>query len=351
MLKDMFRKNTVYPGNGILYRAGNRQAEIPKGMWRKCKKCGATVYAGDVKKNFYSCPKCGWYFRVHALRRIEMLSDPESFTEWDTEMPFVNPLSFPGYEEKALEAAEKSGLKEAIVTGEMKLNGIPCAIGVCDARFMMSSMGHNMGEKITRAAEKAAEKKLPFILFACSGGARMQEGIISLMQMAKTSAALKRLHESGQVFVSVLTDPTMGGVTASFAMLGDIILAEPNALVGFAGQRVIAQTIGAKLPEGFQRSEFLLEHGFADAVVDRRDMKEVLTRILRLHTVSPKDAAADLQVFPKEPFTPSSGTGQPGIPWSFPGKRTVRQPPIISEEYFPIFWNFTGTENLRTTGP
>ena len=218
-----------------------------------------------------------------------MIADEGSFEEWNKEMPFCNPLDFPGYEKKVLAAREKTRLDEAIVIGKCAIEGNPAVMGVCDARFIMSSMGHVVGEKITQAVERATAEKLPVILFACSGGARMQEGIVSLMQMAKTSAALKRHHEAGQLFVSVLTDPTTGGVTASFAMLGDIILAEPHALIGFAGPRVIEQTIGQKLPEGFQRAEFLLEHGFVDMIVERKDQKQVLGQILRLHQSHPME--------------------------------------------------------------
>lgn len=257
--------------------------QIPADLWRKCNKCGKPIYVEDVYANHNICPKCGGYFRVSAYRRINMLADAESFEEWDKEMEISNPLQFPGYEKKILAAREKTKLNEAIVTGRVRIGGYPAVMGVCDARFLMSSMGHNVGEKITRAVERATEEKLPVILFACSGGARMQEGMVSLMQMAKTSAALKRHHEAGQLFVSVLTDPTTGGVTASFAMLGDIILAEPGALIGFAGPRVIEQTIGQKLPEGFQRAEFLLEHGFIDKIVKREEMKKTLTQILKLH--------------------------------------------------------------------
>ncbi len=262
----------------------------------KCRKCGAVLLADDVKRNLFVCPECGGYFRLRAYRRIRMLSDAGSFTEWDKSLPVQNPLDFPEYEEKILETREETGLDEAVVTGRTMIEGIPCAIGVCDARYFMSSMGHNMGEKIARLAERAAEEKLPLIIFSCSGGARMQEGIISLMQMVKTSEAVGRLQASGQLFISFLTDPTMGGVTASFAMLGDVILAEPGALIGFTGQRVIQQTIGGTLPEGFQRAEFQLEHGFADAIVERKDQKQVLAKILRLHgygpgTVSPEKPA------------------------------------------------------------
>lgn len=299
MLRDMFKK--TYTKIDTKYRAPEKDAGdakeqetpvIPAGMWRKCNKCGKPIYVEDVRENFYICPKCGGYFRVHAYRRIEMIADAGTFTEWDKEMEVSNPLNFPGYEKKLAVTREKTRLNEAIVTGRAMIGGYPAVIGVCDARFLMSSMGHNVGEKITRAVEWATKEKLPVILFACSGGARMQEGMISLMQMAKTSAALKRHHDAGQLFVSVLTDPTTGGVTASFAMLGDIILAEPGALIGFAGQRVIEQTIGQKLPEGFQRAEFLLEHGFVDKIVKREEMKETLTQILKLHS---KDRLVDIK--------------------------------------------------------
>lgn len=290
MLRDMFKK--TYTKIDMKYRAGEKESArtaeedapvIPAGLWKKCNKCGKPIYTDDVRANFYICPKCGGYFRVHAYRRIEMIADDGSFEEWDKFMQVSNPLSFPGYEKKLAAAREKSQLNEAIVTGSCTIHGQKAVVGVCDARFLMSSMGHNVGEKITRAVERATEKKLPVILFACSGGARMQEGMVSLMQMAKTSAALKRHHEAGQLYVSVLTDPTTGGVTASFAMLGDIILAEPGALIGFAGPRVIEQTIGQKLPEGFQRAEFLLEHGFVDMILPRQDQKHVIGRILYMH--------------------------------------------------------------------
>ena len=284
MLRNMFKKTYTKIDTKYKPQTGSDQEPvIPEGLWRKCNKCGQPIYVEDVKNNYYVCPKCNGYFRVHAYRRIEMLADEGTFEEWNKEMPFSNPLNFPGYEKKVIAAREKSRLNEAIVTGKCKVDGNPAVVGVCDARFIMSSMGHVVGEKITDAVERATREKLPVILFACSGGARMQEGIVSLMQMAKTSAALKRHHEAGQLFISVLTDPTTGGVTASFAMLGDIILAEPHALIGFAGPRVIEQTIGQKLPEGFQRSEFLLEHGFVDKIVERKDQKRVIGQILYMH--------------------------------------------------------------------
>lgn len=278
-LRDMFKKTYIK----VMDTETKNVPEAPEGLWRKCKKCNSPIYVEDVRANYYVCPKCMGYFRVHAYRRIEMLVDKGSFKEWNKTMPISNPLDFPNYEEKLKEAKEKSHLDEAVVTGKAKIENIDVVLAICDARFMMSSMGHNVGEKITFAIEEAARLDMPVIIYACSGGARMQEGIISLMQMAKTSAALKKLHDKRQVFISVLTDPTTGGVTASFAMLGDIILAEPKALIGFAGPRVIAQTIGAKLPDGFQRSEFLLEHGFVDAIVERKDQKDTLLKILKLN--------------------------------------------------------------------
>ena len=257
--------------------------ESLRSLWRKCNKCEKPILVQDVKDNLYVCPRCGGYFRMHAYRRIEMLIDEGTFEEWDKEMSVVNPLAFPGYEGKVEAAREKTELNEAVVTGKGKIHGYETVIAVCDSRFLMSSMGHNMGEKIARAVERATEERLPVIIYAASGGARMQEGMISLMQMAKTSAALKRHSEAGLLYISFMTDPTTGGVTASFASLGDIILAEPGALIGFAGPRVIEQTIGEKLPEGFQRAQFQLEHGFVDAIVERKDLKMTLYRILKMH--------------------------------------------------------------------
>ena len=261
-----------------------KEQDIPEGMWIKCDACGELLYKEDVVHNHYSCYKCGKYFRLSTKRRLRMVADKQSFEEWDTGLQTANPLEYPGYPEKLDGLKEKLHVDEAVTTGVCTIKGEKTVIAVCDARFLMGSMGYVVGEKITRAVEKATEMKLPVIIFCCSGGARMQEGMVSLMQMAKTSAALKKHSDAGLLYISVLTDPTTGGVTASFAMLGDIILAEPGALVGFAGPRVIEQTIGQKLPEGFQRAEFLVEHGLIDGIIRREDMKDTLARLLHMHT-------------------------------------------------------------------
>lgn len=248
-----------------------------------CKACGKKVDRAEAIRRLYVCPECGGYFRVNAKNRIKMVADTGSFTSWFDDIEGGNPLGFPGYEEKLHAVQEKTGLKEGVVIGKAQIYGEDTVLGVVDARFLMGSMGHVVGEKIAAAVERATEEQLPVILFCCSGGARMQEGIVSLMQMAKTSAALKKHSKAGLLYMPVLTDPTTGGMTASFAMLGDIILAEPKALIGFAGPRVIEQTIGQKLPAGFQRSEFQVEHGFVDRIVERKDLKKTLYDILKLH--------------------------------------------------------------------
>ena len=295
MLEKLLRKT---PSNTNIKKLKGFGKEIPddvKELWSKCGKCGELIYRDDVRANYYICPKCGGYFRLRAGRRLKKTVDRGSFLMWDEEMVVKNPLEFEGYEDKLKATQEKTGMQEAVITGQATINGEATAIGIVDARFLMGSMGYVVGEKITRAIERATKEELPLIMFCCSGGARMQEGIVSLMQMAKTSAALKRHNDAGLLYISVLTDPTTGGVTASFAMLGDIILAEPKALIGFAGPRVIEQTIKQKLPEGFQRSEFLLEHGFIDHIVERSEMKTFLSNLIRIHRKDkPKVVEADI---------------------------------------------------------
>ena len=285
-LDNMFKKTRIVSRIQSHSAVRASRPEVPEGLLRKCNKCGAAIIAEDVKQGYYICPKCGGYFRVHAYRRIQMVIDEGTFEEWNQDLIGGNPVNYKGSPEKVQALQEKTGLKEAVVTGKGKINGRDTVIAVCDGRFLMASMGWAVGEKITRAVERATEEKLPVIIFACSGGARMQEGITSLMQMAKTSAALERHSKAGLLYVSVLTEPTTGGVTASFAMLGDIILAEPGALIGFAGPRVIEQTLRQKLPKGFQRAEFLVEHGFVDDIVRRENLKETLGKILEIHAVS-----------------------------------------------------------------
>ena len=260
-----------------------KASEMLIGKWVKCDSCKEILYKEDVHKNYSVCPNCGKHFRISARRRLEQIVDENTFEEMDSNLQTTDPLQFEGYTKKIALLQEKTKINEAVKTGIGKINGEQAVIAIMDGNFLMGSMGCVVGEKITRAIETAIEKRLPLIMFCVSGGARMQEGIISLMQMAKTSAALAKLDDAGLLYISVLTDPTTGGVTASFAMLGDIILAEPDALIGFAGPRVIEQTLKQKLPEGFQRSEFLLEHGFIDKIVTRKDMKDTLSQILKLH--------------------------------------------------------------------
>lgn len=249
----------------------------------KCPKCGRMVSKDRVVKRKYVCYECGGYFRVRTANRIKMVADPNTFIPWFEHTEISNPLDFDGYEEKLKKIKEDTGLDEAVTVGECKVFGEDICLGVCDARFMMGSMGHVVGEKITSAFERAMEKRLPVFLFCCSGGARMQEGIVSLMQMAKTSAAIERFGKAGLFYCPILTDPTTGGVTASFAMLGDVIMAEPGALIGFAGQRVIKQTIGQDLPEGFQTAEFLVKHGIIDGIVKRNDLRKMIYFLIKAH--------------------------------------------------------------------
>ena len=267
----------------LLAMKAMRDNYVPGDKLVQCPKCGQESERRLVAQGLSVCPKCGYHFPMGAYYRLSSVLDPGSFRELFTKVSAADPLSFPGYREKLSAAPRKTGLSEAVVTALGTIDGRKCVVGVLDSRFLMGSMSAAVGEKLTLAIEYAGKNRLPLILFAASGGARMQEGILSLMQMAKTSAALARYAQKGLLYISVLTDPTTGGVTASFASLGDIILAEPGALIGFAGPRVIQQTIGQTLPEGFQRAEYLEEHGFVDAVVPRGKMRETLSRLLRLH--------------------------------------------------------------------
>ncbi|CAM3858806.1 acetyl-CoA carboxylase, carboxyltransferase subunit beta [Alkalicoccus chagannorensis] len=283
MLKDLFsKKRKKHPDQ-------SKKKEVPEGLMAKCPDCGTIFYIKELRKNDMVCENCGYHHRITAGERLHCTIDEGSFEEFDQGMIAEDPLQFPEYKEKSAADREKSNLNEAIVTGKASVEGVPVVIGVMDARFRMGSMGSVVGEKIARAVDRAIEARLPVILFSASGGARMQEGVVSLMQMAKTSAALKRLDEAGLLFISVMTHPTTGGVSASFASLGDVNLAEPRALIGFAGRRIIEQTIREKLPDDFQTSEFLMEHGQLDQVVHRHDMRRTIAILLAVHHPAAKE--------------------------------------------------------------
>ena len=266
------------------------EPSIPDGMWIKCNTCKAIIYKKEVTE-YKLCPNCDAHFRMNPAERIAITCDEGSFEEFDQNMHPKNPMNYPEYDQVIKKAQDKSGIKEAVVTGRCTIHGQKTVLAIMDSHFMMGSMGSVVGEKITRAVEYATKHRLPIIIFTTSGGARMQEGIISLMQMAKVSEALGRHDAAGLLYVTVLTDPTTGGVTASFAMLGDIILSEPKALIGFAGQRVIKGTIHQDLPEGFQRAEFQLKHGFVDRIVHREKLRNELGKILRLHSQTGREEA------------------------------------------------------------
>ena len=262
-----------------------KKIKIPEGLWVKCDSCKEIIYKKEIDKNLRICPKCNYHFRISARERIKLLVDEGSFAEIDSGLTSNDPLVFKDkvpYKDRLEENRKKSGLEEAALSGEATVEGRPVVVVIMDFAFMGGSMGSVVGEKVMRAAEVAQEKKIPLITVASSGGARMQEGIFSLMQMARVSAAIAKLHEGGNLYISILADPTFGGVTASFAMLGDVIIAEPRSLIGFAGPRVIEQTIKQQLPEDFQRAEFLLDHGMIDMVVDRKDMKKTVGQIVGL---------------------------------------------------------------------
>jgi acetyl-CoA carboxylase carboxyl transferase subunit beta len=268
-----------------LVQNDGKKVRVPEGLWTKCQNCRETLYSKDLEKNLNVCPKCSHHFRIPAVKRIELLLDEGSFVELNANIVSVDFLEFKdskSYQDRIDAAVAKGGSKDAVICGEGKIEGTPVQVAVFDFSFMGGSMGSVVGEKITRAIERSIAKKMPLVIISASGGARMQESILSLMQMAKTAAALARLRELGLPYISVLTDPTTGGVTASFAMLGDVNMAEPKALIGFAGPRVIEQTIRQKLPEGFQRAEYLLEHGMIDLIVERKDMRQKLSQIIKM---------------------------------------------------------------------
>ncbi|NLW56982.1 MAG: acetyl-CoA carboxylase carboxyltransferase subunit beta [Firmicutes bacterium] len=290
MLKDLFRPKQKYvtirqreDDNGITFPEQLEKKELPDGLWIKCNQCNQMIYHKDLEKNLKVCPKCQYHFRIGAWERIEYLVDPGTFHELFANISSCDPLGFPEYQDKLNKFKKATGLNEGVVTGTAQLEGIPLAIGVMDFGFVGGSMGSALGERLVRLFEYAYNEDLPVITFAASGGARMQEGILSLMQMAATCQAVNRLAEKAILFISVLTDPTTGGVFASFASQGDINIAEPGALIGFAGARVIQQTTRQTLPPGFQRSEFLLEHGIIDLIVNRKELRSTLARLLRFH--------------------------------------------------------------------
>lgn len=277
MIVDKIKKRQIPTNNK------NPKIDIPVGKWVKCENCKEILYKENVRSNLNICPNCGHYFRMHINKRLELMIDKDTYKKFDLNIETTNPLNLEDYPKKLKALREKTGIQEAVACGTGKIKGEDVVICIMDSGFLMGSMGVVVGEKITYAIEQAVEQKLPLIIFSVSGGARMQEGIISLMQMAKTTAALTKLDEAGLLYISVLTDPTYGGVTASFASLGDIVLAEPHAMIGFAGQRVIKQTIGEELPVGFQTAEFLLEHGFIDKIVERKDLKDTIYDLIILH--------------------------------------------------------------------
>jgi acetyl-CoA carboxylase carboxyl transferase subunit beta len=277
-----FRRRSIRPE-----RSDSKKVAVPEGLWIKCNNCAEIVYSKEIDRNLKVCPKCDYHFRITARERIDLLVDPGTFVEFDDQLQSEDPLQFKDsqkYRDRVKTARKKTGLNDAVISGICTLDGVKVVLSVFDFFFMGGSMGSVVGEKVTRAAEKAVEERCGLIVISSSGGARMQEGALSLMQMAKTGAALARLRRERLPFISVLTDPTTGGVTASFAMLGDVNLAEPKALIGFAGPRVIEQTIRQELPEGFQRSEFVLEHGMIDRIVNRKELKKTIVNLMRAFT-------------------------------------------------------------------
>lgn len=332
MLK--FKKTRAVPMAG-------KEPVVPEGLWIKCEGCGELLYKEDVRKNHYVCYKCGKYFRITTKKRLRLVTDKGSFERWEEGIENQNPLNDPEYQGKIASLKERFHLDEAVTCGSCRIHGEPAVVCICDGRFLMGSMGYVVGEKITRAVERATQEKMPVIIFTCSGGARMQEGIVSLMQMAKTSAALKRHSQAGLFYLSVLTDPTTGGVTASFAMLGDVILAEPGALVGFAGPRVIEQTIRQKLPEGFQRAEFLLEHGLIDDIVEREDLKDTIAKLIAMHRkAEPREALIPNR---RKYYAAENGNQEKEevSPWERVQRARSQERPGASDYIQEIFTDFT----------
>ncbi|WP_342598599.1 acetyl-CoA carboxylase, carboxyltransferase subunit beta [Psychrobacillus sp. FSL H8-0483] len=278
-IRDIFRKNQKKKYATIPTEKNN----VPEGIMMKCPECRKNVFTKDLMKNLKVCPSCDHHMKMTAFERVESFLDEGSFVSMDDHLETINPLNFPGYTEKVKSDGKKTGLNEAVLTGIAQLEGQQVVVAIMDSHFRMGSMGSVVGEKITRAVEKATELRVPFIIFTASGGARMQEGVLSLMQMAKTSVALRRHSDHGLLYISILTHPTTGGVSASFASVGDINIAEPKALIGFAGRRVIEQTVREKLPEDFQTAEFLLDHGQLDAVIHRKDMRETVALLVQMH--------------------------------------------------------------------
>ena len=347
-LKDLFRKTNKrkYKNDSSL------KPEVPKGLFVKCSKCGNMVSSSDLRKNLNVCPKCNGYNPLTCHQRISLILDHDSFKSWDFNISHKNPIDVKGYEEKILHSQKTTGLKEAVISGKGKIDGNEVAIGVCDSRFMMASMGFYVGEHITQTIIKATEERLPLIIVTASGGARMQEGIVSLMQMAKTSAAIKKHRDSGLLYIALLTDPTTGGVTASFAMLGDIILAEPGALIGFAGPRVIEQTIGQSLPDGFQRSEFLLDKGFVDKIVRREELRNTLSTIIKLHTDKNTSVRKEngMSVFCQKLFTKKTSKKKENTPWEIVNISRENKRPNGDEYINAIFDDFIEFHGDRCGG-
>ncbi|HBP38165.1 MAG TPA: acetyl-CoA carboxylase carboxyl transferase subunit beta [Clostridiales bacterium] len=339
------------PGSAGTADAANQvyayRTPVPDDLWIRCPTCNGVMFREDFEKSHSVCTLCGFHYRLDSRTRLAQIADPDSFVEWDSGMLSQNPIEFSGYPDKISQLQGQTGLEDAVITGQARINGQNCGLAVMDGRFMMGSMGSVVGERITRLFERAALLRLPVITFAASGGARMQEGIVSLMQMAKTAAAVGRFQDAGLLYISVMTDPTTGGVTASFASLGDIILSEPGTLIGFAGRRVIEGTIAQALPEGFQRAEFLLEHGFLDLIVPRNRLKSTLADLLTLHGVPVASAGRTARKGNNRQPAAAAGQEDPGQPSPYNRRRSgsecldlIRQKnrPVISD-YLPILFD------------